>query len=40
MRVLTATMASIATITFALFAHALATANPAPAAPASHVVAP
>ena len=40
MRVLTATMASIATITFALFAHALLTTPSAQATPAAHVVAP
>ncbi len=40
MRVLTATMASIATITFALFAHALVTYAPAHEPAATHVVSP
>jgi hypothetical protein len=39
MRMLTATMASIATITFALFAYALVT-HSAPAASQSHAVSP
>lgn len=37
MRMLTATMASIATITFALFAYALVTSS-APVAPSTHAV--
>ena len=39
MRMLTATMASIAAITFALFAHALVT-HSAPVAPATQAVSP